>query len=154
MKVEIDSNDQPAQRRHKLAELRRIGNAYPNDFGRDALCGDLPARYAAREAEPITVRIAGRLMTRRVMGKAAFAHLQDMSGRIQIYLRREDLPEGGYESFKQWDLGDIVGAEGTLFTTRTGELSVHVREARLLVEVPAPLAREVPRPGRSGDPLP
>jgi lysyl-tRNA synthetase, class II len=139
MKVEIDSNDQPAQRRHKLAALRRTGNAYPNDFERDALCADLHARYAAREAQPITVRIAGRLMTRRVMGKAAFAHLQDMSGRIQIYLRREDLPEGGYESFKQWDLGDIVGAEGTLFTTRTGELSVHVREARLLVKSLHPL---------------
>ncbi len=139
-----NSNDQTATRRAKLAELRRHGNPYANDFRRDALAAELHARYAnhdaaALDADPVMVKIAGRMMTRRVMGKAAFAHIQDASGRLQLYLKRDDLAGDGYERFKDWDLGDIIGAEGRVFRTRTGELSVHVRQARLLVKSLHPL---------------
>ena len=141
----IDPHDQIAQRRAKLAELRQQGNPFPNDFRRDALAARLQARYGNADgetlkAEGIRVRVAGRLMTRRVMGKASFAHIQDMSGRLQLYLRRDDLPEGVYDDqFKKWDLGDIVGAEGVLFKTKTGELSVHVDSLRLLTKSLRPL---------------
>ena len=132
------------QRRRHLAELRAAGNAYPNDFRRDALAADLRARYGAAgakalEEKPVTVRVVGRMMSRRVMGKAAFAHLQDMSGRIQIYCRQDALPEGMYESFRKWDIGDIAGATGTLFKTKTGELSVQAGEVRLLTKSLRPL---------------
>jgi lysyl-tRNA synthetase class 2 len=140
----LDTHDQIAQRRAKLEALRAAGNAYPNRFRRDALAADLLARYgdrdpAAFEAERATVRIAGRMMTRRIMGKAAFAHLQDMSGRIQVYLRRDDLGEAAYEAVKHWDIGDIAGIEGFLFKTRTGELSVHATRVELLVKSLRPL---------------
>lgn len=86
------------------------------------------------------MKIAGRIMTRRIMGKASFATLQDMAGKIQVYVTRDDLPEGFYnEQFKKWDLGDIVGVEGTLFRTNTGELSVHVSDIRLLTKALRPL---------------
>ena len=137
-------NDLIAQRRAKLAELRAAGNAYPNDFRRDSLAATLHERYAgttaeALEATPVRVRVAGRMMSRRVMGKASFAHLQDVSGRLQLYVKRDELPEGVYAEFKKWDLGDIVGAEGVLFRTRTGELSVQVSSIRLLVKSLVPL---------------
>ena len=139
-----NTHDQIAQRRAKLEEIRAQRNAYPNHFRRDALAADLLARYGDRaaealEAEPLRVRVAGRMMTRRVMGKAAFAHIQDMSGRIQLYVRRDDLPEGRYAEFKRWDLGDILGAEGVLFKTRTGELSVRVDQIELLTKALQPL---------------
>jgi lysyl-tRNA synthetase class 2 len=142
--AEQDTNEQIAQRRAKLAELRASGNAFPNDFRRDALAGDLHARHGEMapedlEGDPIRVAVAGRMMSRRVMGKASFAHLQDMSGRIQVYLKRDDLPEGVYQQFKRWDLGDIVGVQGILFKTRTGELSVHAEGARLLTKALRPL---------------
>ncbi len=138
------SHDQIAQRRAKLEAIRRQGNAYPNHFRRDSLAAELIARYGDRdagdlEAQPLRVKIAGRMMTRRVMGKAAFAHIQDMSGRIQLYVRRDDLPEGCYAEFKRWDLGDILGAEGVLFKTRTGELSVKVDRIELLTKSLQPL---------------
>ena len=134
-----DSTVQSAQRRAKLAQLRAEGDPYPNDFKRDALAADLQRRFgdrdhAALEAAPTTVAIAGRMMTRRVMGKAAFAHVQDMSGRMQLYLRREELGEGRYEAFKDWDIGDVIGATGSLFKTKTGELSVAVQSVRLLAK--------------------
>jgi len=139
-----DENALVAQRRAKLAELRARGEAYPNDFRRTHLCAELHARHgeleqAALEAAPVPVRIAGRMLTRRVMGKASFAHLQDMSGQIQVYLRRDDLPEGQYAAFRNWDLGDIVGVEGVLLRTRTGELSVRAQRARLLAKSLRPL---------------
>ena len=127
-----DDNEQIAQRRAKLTELRKTGNPFPNDFHRDTLAADALRQYGDAdadrlEAEPIMVRVAGRLMSKRVMGKASFAHLQDASGRIQLFLQRDQLPEGVYnQGFKKWDIGDILGAEGTLFKTRTGELSVRV----------------------------
>jgi lysyl-tRNA synthetase class 2 len=139
-----DENKLIAERRRKLAEWRQGGNAFPNDFRRDALAGDLAETYRehdndALEAEPVPVRVAGRLMAKRVMGKASFAQLQDLSGRIQLFLRRDDLPEGVYQQFKGWDVGDVVGAAGTLFRTRTGELSVKCTELRLLTKSLRPL---------------
>lgn len=132
------------QRREALAELREQGVPFPNDFRRDALAADLHDRYGAHaednlEQEGIEVALAGRMMTRRVMGKAAFAHLQDMSGRIQIYVRRDDLPDGVYAAFKKWDIGDVLGVTGKLFKTRTGELSVHATSVRLLTKSLRPL---------------
>ena len=139
-----ESGEQSAQRRVKLAELRARGQAYPNDFRPDAHARDLHERFAdtcadALEREPAPVAIAGRMMTRRLMGKAAFAHLRDGSGDIQIYMRRDDLPEGQYAEFKRFDLGDIVAVEGVVFRTRTNELSVRVQSIRLLVKSLLPL---------------
>lgn len=139
-----EHNDLIAQRRAKLAALREDGNAFPNDFKPDATAAGLHEKYSDESAEhleqqAITVRIAGRMMTRRVMGKASFAHIQDRSGRIQLYIRRDDLPEGAYAGFKDWDLGDIVAAEGKVFKTKTGELSIQVEQLRLLVKSLRPL---------------
>ena len=116
----IDTNEQMAQRRAKLALWREQGSAYPNDFQRDHLSADLHQAYGEQDKEslqatPVEVAIAGRVMMRRLMGKASFIHLQDMAGQMQVYLRRDDLPEGRYQAFKQWDLGDIVGVRGTMF---------------------------------------
>ena len=139
-----DTAGQSAQRRAKLAELRAHGPAYPNDFRPDAKAGELHERFAgvdakALEREPVPVAVAGRMMTRRLMGKASFAHLRDATGDIQIHLRRDDLPEGRYAEFKRFDIGDIVGVEGEVFRTRTGELSVKARSIRLLVKSLLPL---------------
>ncbi len=139
-----DENAQIAQRRAKLAELRERGIAFPNDFRRNVVAGELHASYggqdaAALEANPVRVQVAGRLMTRRIMGKASFAHLQDMSGRIQIYAQRDVLGQAPYDEFKQWDIGDILGAEGVLFKTRSGELSIRVDAMRLLTKALRPL---------------
>ena len=140
-----DDNQLIAQRREKLRELRAAGDAFPNDFRRTALAAELHAAHgdtdeAGLEAAPVRVAVAGRLMSRRVMGKASFAHLQDMSGRIQLFIQRDALPEGAYQAFKKdWDVGDIVGAEGVLFRTRTGELSVRAERIRLLTKSLRPL---------------
>ncbi len=140
-----EEQEQVAQRRAKLQTMREEGIAFPNDFRRDVMTGELHAEYAekdadALEAEPIRVCIAGRMMTRRIMGKAAFAHVQDMSGQIQLYVSRDSLPEGVYNTqFKKWDIGDIIGAEGVMFRTRTGELSVKVDAIRLLTKALRPL---------------
>jgi len=133
-----------AQRREKLDALRSTGRAFPNDFRRNTVAGELHAEYGDTDAEsleasPLRVAVAGRLMSKRVMGKASFAHLQDMSGRIQLFAQRDALPTSRYADFKGWDVGDIVGAEGTLFRTRTGELSVKVDDIRLLVKSLRPL---------------
>jgi lysyl-tRNA synthetase class 2 len=141
---QLDENKLIAQRREKLAALREAGNAFPNDFRRDSLAGDLQARYGDWEAErleadPVRVKLAGRMMAKRIMGKASFTHIQDMSGRIQLFLRKDDLAEGVYEDFKSWDVGDIVGAEGVLMRTKTGELSVKVSALRLLTKSLRPL---------------
>ena len=137
-------SEQVRQRREKLGELRARGAAYPNDFRRDAEAGELTERY--REVETVALEklapgasIAGRLMARRVMGKSSFADLQDVSGRIQLLVRRDELPEGAYAEFRQWDIGDIVGVRGTIFRTRSGELSVRVAEIRLLAKCLHPL---------------
>jgi lysyl-tRNA synthetase class 2 len=133
-----------AQRRAKLNALRESGNAFPNDFRRDAIAGELHTEYDhkdhdALEVSPVRVKVAGRLMAKRLMGKASFAQLLDMSGRIQLFLQRDALPEGSYQDFKGWDIGDIVGAEGVLFKTKTGELSVKTDSIRLLTKSLRPL---------------
>ncbi len=141
---DLEENEFIAQRRSKLSELRSQGTAFPNDFRRDNLAADLIAQYDQQDnevltASPIRVKVAGRIMTRRIMGKAAFVHIQDMSGRLQVYLKRDDLPEGVFAAFKQWDLGDIIGVEGYVFKTKTGELSVHAENIRLLTKSLRPL---------------
>ncbi len=133
-----------ALRKAKLAALREAGMAYPTDFRRDSIAAELHARYDDKpggffEQTPLRVRVAGRMMTRRIMGKASFCHLQDYSGRIQLFVTRDALPQGLYQEFKKWDIGDIVGAEGTLFKTKTGELSVRVDAIRLLAKCLRPL---------------
>jgi lysyl-tRNA synthetase, class II len=141
-----DEQEQIKQRRSKLTELRENnGVAFPTDFRRNVIAGELLARYGDNtkeelEAEPLRVIVAGRIMTRRIMGKASFVHIQDMSGKIQLYVARDNLPEGFYnEQFKSWDIGDIIGAEGVLFKTQTGELSVKVDGIRLLTKALRPL---------------
>jgi len=139
-----DENEIIALRRSKLAALRESGMPFPNDFRRNVVAGELHAEYddkdnAALEANPVRVQVAGRMMAMRVMGKASFCHLQDLSGRIQLYVQREAVGEALYNEFKQWDIGDIVGADGTLFKTKTGELSVKVDSLRLLTKSLRPL---------------
>ena len=142
----VDANRLIAERRAKLAELRAsaaAGGAFPNDFRRDAKAGELKESYAARdaawlEAHPTEVRVAGRMLAKRDMGKSSFAKLQDASGEIQLFLQAEALGTA-YASFKGWDVGDILGASGRLMRTRTGELSVRAASVRLLVKSLRPL---------------
>ncbi|HEY0334002.1 MAG TPA: lysine--tRNA ligase [Stenotrophomonas sp.] len=142
----VDENSLIAERRAKLGALRGQGNAYPNDFRREQYAGDLQAEFAdaehwtaeALEAQPRTVRLAGRMLAKRVMGKASFGQIQDESGRIQLFLQANNLGQA-YEAFKGWDVGDIVGVEGTLTRTRTGELSVRASALRLLTKSLRPL---------------
>ncbi len=141
-----DENSLIAERRGKLAALRDQGIAFPNDFRRADHAGDLQATYAdadkwtgeALEAEGIRVSIAGRMMAKRIMGKAAFAKLRDVTGDIQLFLQSAALGEV-YDRFKHWDVGDIVAAEGRLMRTKTGELSVKVEKLRLLTKSLRPL---------------
>lgn len=141
-----DENQLIAERRAKLKLLRGQGIAFPNDFKRADYAQDLQDEFAEKEtwnAEALEgagrrVQVAGRLMAKRVMGKASFAQLQDMSGRLQLYLSASDLGDS-YEAFKGWDVGDIVGAAGTLTRTRTGELSVKADTLRLLTKSLRPL---------------
>src|SRR5215467_1652693 len=139
-----DENQIIAERRARLAELRKTGSAFPNDFRREHLAAELHKAWGDKineELEPknIAVSLAGRVMLKRVMGKASFATVQDASGRIQLYVTRDGVGEPEYEAFKRYDLGDIVAANGTLFKTKTGELSVKVKELRLLVKSLRPL---------------
>ena len=144
-----DENQLIAERREKLKALREAqargeGVAFPNDFKPGHHAEALHAAYGHSEAEgleaqPITVSVAGRMMLKRVMGKASFATVLDASGRIQLYVTRDTLGEERYAQFKHWDLGDIVGAVGTLFKTKTGELSIKVTELRLLTKSLRPL---------------
>jgi lysyl-tRNA synthetase class 2 len=139
-----DENQIMAERRAKLAKLREAGNAYPNDFRRTNLAADLHAAHASKskedlEAERPVACIAGRMMLKRIMGKASFATLQDMSGRMQIYVTNDVTGVETHDAFKHWDLGDIIGAEGTVFRTRTGELTVQATKIRLLSKSLRPL---------------
>ncbi len=142
--VVVDTNELIAQRRSKLSTLREKGNAFPNQFRRDALAARLHAEHETKtepelEAQPIPVKVAGRIMTRRLMGKASFVHLQDMSGKIQLYIRQDEVTPEVYEQFLHWDLGDIIGVEGKLFKTKTGELSVRAKQIFLLTKSLRPL---------------
>ncbi len=141
----VDENKLIAERRAKLNAIREQGVAFPNDFRRNVVAAELHAKYEEwdgerLEAENIRVAVAGRMMAKRVMGKASFAKLKDMSGAVQLFVQRDVLPEGLYnEQFKRWDIGDIIGAEGVLFRTNTGELSVKVDSIRLLTKSLRPL---------------
>jgi len=140
----IDEHDLIGQRRQKLAEWREKGCAYPNEFHRNALAKQLHTEFEQLDHEALeginkAVKIAGRIMLRRLMGKASFCHIQDMSGRIQIYIRENDIPDGLYEQFKTWDTGDIIGIEGVLFKTKTNELSVKANNIVLLSKALRPL---------------
>jgi len=138
-----DDNKLIAERRAKLAQLRAAGRAFPNDFRRDALAADLLTTYGERdndwlEANPVDVHVGGRMMFKRVMGKASFAKIADRSGQLQLFLQEAALGPL-YEAFKGFDIGDIVGASGRLFRTRTGELSVRVVMLQLLTKSLRPL---------------
>jgi lysyl-tRNA synthetase class 2 len=138
-----DENKLIAERREKLKALRVHGNAFPNDFRPDAFAEDLRRSFEGKDAAEIEavqrrVSVAGRLLAKRVMGKASFVQIQDMTGRIQLFLQQSALGET-YDAFKAWDVGDIVGAEGVLMRTKTGELSVKVDKLRLLTKSLRPL---------------
>jgi len=139
-----DTNQLIAERREKLAAIRNQGVAFPNDFKPRDQAADLQRKHGSlpnEELEPLSVKVAvaGRLMLKRVMGKASFGTLQDASGRIQLFVTKDALGDAGYDAFKHWDLGDILGAEGLLFKTKTGELSVRVNHLRLLTKSLRPL---------------
>lgn len=139
-----DTNQIIAERREKLRALRAQGAAYPNNFRPTHRAAVLQAEYAnaskeALEASAIPVAIAGRMMLKRVMGKASFATVRDGSGQIQFFVTPADVGEASYEAFKKWDLGDIVAARGVLFRTNKGELSVRCAELRLLSKSLRPL---------------
>ena len=139
-----DENKLIAERRRKLDALREGGNPYPNDFHRNALADELQHVYGTHgneslDKDKVEVSVAGRMMVKRVMGKASFIKLQDRSGQIQVRVERDRLPEGVYADFKKWDVGDIVGATGVLFKTNTGELTVRADEIRLLTKSLRPL---------------
>jgi len=142
-----DVNKLVAERREKLRALRGQGVAFPNDFKIDAFAGDLQAAYEDKDlhtAEAIDalarrVKMAGRIVLKRVQGKVSFVQIQDMSGRIQLFIHQGTVGEATYDAFKGWDSGDIVGAEGVLMRTKTGELSVKVDTLRLLTKSLRPL---------------
>ena len=143
----VDENKLIAERREKLAALRAAGIAFPNDFKVADFAGDLQHEFAdkaAHSAESIEaaarhVAVAGRIVLKRVQGKVSFVQLQDFSGRIQLFIRQAGVGEDVYAAFKGWDVGDIVGATGTLMRTQTGELSVRVDALRLLTKSLRPL---------------
>lgn len=147
--IHTDENHVIAERREKLRAMREMAKAnqvavFPNDFKPQHKATDLQVQYAAQDKatldpQAIPATVAGRMMLKRVMGKASFATIQDATGRIQLYVARDEIGEVLYESFKHWDLGDILGASGRLFKTKTGELSIHVTEIRLLTKSLRPL---------------
>jgi len=139
-----DENLLITQRREKLSAMREKGNAFPNQYQPSHKAAQLHSEHGEKEKEVlaeegISVSIAGRMMSRRVMGKASFAGLRDVTGNIQLFVQREQIGEDVYSDFKTWDIGDIVGAEGTLFITKTGELSVKVSKMHLLTKSLRPL---------------
>ena len=144
MTEEISQNELLALRRAKLEDLRSKGNAFPNDFRRDALAENLHASYDSfeqdkLESKNIEVSVAGRVMLQRVMGKASFITIQDLTGQIQAYIKADNLGEETYKEFKKWDLGDVVGLKGKLFKTKTNELTVEANSIFLLTKSLKPL---------------
>ncbi len=140
---QLDESEVYHIRKQKLADLRTTGFNFPNEFRREHLALDLTEQYGEIEKEALAQQqvkasVAGRIVLRRVMGKASFFHIQDVSGRIQIYIRANDLPEM-YEQFKHWDLGDIVGVRGELFKTNTNELTLNADHVELLTKSLRPL---------------
>ena len=139
-----DTNQIIEERRAKLAALREAGIAFPNDFRRNNLASDLHKNYDNQsnetlEKDPVSVEVAGRMILKRIMGKASFATIQDMSGHIQLYITNDITGESAHAEFKHFDLGDILGVHGTLFITKSGELTVRVKSLRLLTKSLRPL---------------
>jgi len=135
--IQDNSDNLWQRRREKLEELRKSGCAYPNHFRRDSLAGDLLVDYAQQDADMLNdkskhVTLAGRIMLKRDMGKVIFLDIQDMSGKMQIYVNKDNIIPAQFESVKQTDLGDIVGVEGLLFRTKTQQLSIKVEIFYLL----------------------
>ena len=142
--TEIDENQLITLRREKLGEMRKAGIAFPNEFKRKDYANDLQKLYVDKEKpwfeeNEVRVSVAGRIMLKRIMGKASFITISDMSGRIQVYVQKNMLGDELYESFKNWDIGDIVGVEGLLFKTNKGELSVKADKLELLTKSLRPL---------------
>ena len=142
MSQDKEENHLIEERRKKLAELRQANEAFPNDFKRKHLAQELKNEFDEFSKEELEKKkakgvVAGRIMLRRMMGKASFTTIQDFSGRIQLYIRADEI--SNYDEFKNYDLGDIVGAEGTIFKTNTGELSIHVKKLKLLTKSLRPL---------------
>ena len=142
MSQDKEENHLIEERRKKLAELRQVNEAFPNDFKRKHLAQELKNEFDEFSKEELEKKkgkgvVAGRIMLRRMMGKASFTTIQDFSGRIQLYIRADEI--SNYDEFKNYDLGDIVGAEGTVFKTNTGELSIHVKKLKLLTKSLRPL---------------
>lgn len=139
-----DENHVIAERREKLKAIREKGVAFPNDFKPEHFAAPLHAQFGDQENETldtqaVVVKVAGRMMLKRVMGKASFATIQDKTGRVQLFISKDNIGEELYDSFKHWDLGDIVAAVGVIFKTKTGELSIKVSELRLLTKSLRPL---------------
>lgn len=139
----LDESEVYHIRKQKLAELRNSGFNFPNEFRREHLAAELNNEFGKCDKETLAEKkvkasVAGRIVLRRIMGKASFFHIQDVSGRIQIYIRANELPEV-YEQFKHWDLGDIVGVKGELFLTNTGELTLNAEHVELLTKSLRPL---------------
>ncbi len=142
MSQDKEENHLIEERRKKLAELREANKAFPNDFKRKHLAQELKKEFDKFSKEELEKKkakgvVAGRIMLRRMMGKASFTTIQDFSGRIQLYIRADEI--SNYDEFKNYDLGDIVGAEGKVFKTNTGELSIHVKKLKLLTKSLRPL---------------
>ena len=140
----VDTNQIIEERRSKLSKLREAGNAFPNDFEREDMAQALHNQHGDKDKETleelqVRATVAGRIMLKRVMGKASFATIQDMSGQVQLYINNAGIGEEEHAAFKHWDLGDIVGASGILFKTKTGELSIRVSSLRLLTKSLRPL---------------
>ncbi len=142
MSQDKEENHLIEERRKKLAELREANKAFPNDFKRKHSAQELKNEFDEFSKEELEKKkakgvVAGRIMLRRMMGKASFTTIQDFSGRIQLYIRADEI--SNYDEFKNYDLGDIVGAEGTVFKTNTGELSIHVKKIKILTKSLRPL---------------
>ena len=150
-----EENKLVEERREKLQALREKGQAFPNDWRSTHYAGELAARYGmldkpALEAKAVNVRVAGRMMLKRVMGKASFATRQDASGRIPAYVANDSPAKPRTMRFKNWDLGDIVGVEGTLFKTNKGELTVNPSRCGCWSRRCGRCPEEIPRPHRPG----
>ncbi|HLS50867.1 MAG TPA: OB-fold nucleic acid binding domain-containing protein, partial [Burkholderiaceae bacterium] len=140
----VDENRLIAERRSKLNRWRNETQAYPNDFSPKNTAAELHGLYddsskEALEEKAAAASIAGRMMLKRVMGKASFATLQDASGQIQIFLDRRQVGDDIYQQFRSWDIGDILAVEGQVFKTNRGELSIQVERIRLLSKALRPL---------------
>ena len=144
MSEDKNENDLIRERRRKLSEYRKEGVAFPNDFRRSILADDLHKNYddsskEELEENQIPASVSGRIIAKRVMGKASFIKLQDVSGQIQVRMERDRLQEGLYQEFKKWDVGDIIGVSGVLFKTNTNELTVLADTSILLTKSLRPL---------------